>query len=99
MEYSVLEQAVEALYESDQQIVRLLTLRYQLASRLARLSLAQGRHVSLEERVSAVVSRLARHNPGPLDDRRLAAIFAIVIELTDPLSIGLSTGNGAPKND
>jgi chorismate mutase len=97
MEDSVLEQAMQALYESDRQIVRLLTLRYQLAAQLAQISLGQGRHVSPEERVSAVVSRLVRRNPGPLDDHRLAAIFAMVIELTEPLSIGFSTKNGAPK--
>jgi chorismate mutase len=97
MEDSVLEQAMQALYESDRQIVRLLTLRYQLAARLAQISLGQGRHVSPEERVSAVVSRLVRRNPGPLDDQCLAAIFAMVIELTEPLSIGFSTKNGAPK--
>jgi chorismate mutase len=97
MEHSVLEQAMQALYESDQQIVRLLTLRYQLAAQLAQRSLAQGQHVSPEERVSAVVSRLIGRNPGPLDDQRLAAIFAMVIELTEPLTIGLSTSNGGPK--
>jgi chorismate mutase len=97
MEHSVLKQAMQALYESDQQIVRLLTRRYQLAAQLAQIVPAQGQHVSPEERLSAVVSRLARRNPGPLDDQHLAAIFAMVIELTEPLSIGLSTRNGAPK--
>ena len=97
MEDSVLEQAVQALYESDRQIVRLLTLRCRLAAQLAQLSPGQGQHVSPEERVSAVVSRLIHSNPGPLDDQRLAAIFALVIELTEPLSIGFSTKNGAPK--
>jgi chorismate mutase len=97
MEDSVLEQAMQALYESDRQIVRLLILRHQLAAQLAQLSLGQGQPVSPEERVSAVVSRLIRRNPGPLDDQRLAAIFAMVIELTEPLSIGFSTKNGAPK--
>jgi chorismate mutase len=97
MEDSVLEQAMQALYESDRQIVRLLILRYRLAAQLAQISLGQGQPVSPEERVSAVVSRLIRRNPGPLDDQRLAAIFAMVIELTEPLSIGFSTKNGAPK--
>ncbi len=97
MEDSVLAQAMQALYESDRQIVRLLILRHQLAAQLAQLSLGQGQPVSPEERVSAVVSRLIRRNPGPLDDQRLAAIFAMVIELTEPLSIGFSTKNGAPK--
>jgi chorismate mutase len=97
MEDPVLEQAIQALCESDRQIVRLLTLRYQLAAQLAQISLGQGQHVSPEERVSAVVSRLVRRNPGPLDGQRLRAIFATVIELTEPLSTGFSTKNGAPK--
>jgi len=97
MEHSVLEQAMQALYESDQQIVRLLTRRYQLAAQLAQIALVQGQHLSPEERVSAVLSRLIQRNPGPLDDQRLAAIFAMVIELTEPRSIGFSTSNGAPK--
>jgi len=97
MEHSVLEQAMQALYESDQQIVRLLTRRYRLAAQLAQIALAQGQHVSPQERVSAVLSRLIHRNPGPIDDQRLAAIFAMVIELTEPLSIGFSTSNGAPK--
>jgi chorismate mutase / prephenate dehydratase len=97
MEHSVLEQAMQALYESDQQILRLLTQRYQLAAQLAERALAQGQPVSSEERVSAVVSRLIHRNRGPLDDQRLAAIFAIVMELTEPLSRGLSTRNGEPK--
>jgi chorismate mutase len=97
MEHSVLEQALEALYASDTQIVRLLMLRHQLASQLAQTSPAQETPPSLEERVAAVVARLARGNPGPLDNRRLAAIFETVIRVTEPLSVGFSTRNGAAK--
>lgn len=97
MEHSVLEQAMQALYASDEQIVQLLTLRHQLASQLAQASTAHGKPLTFEERISAVVSRLARCNPGPLDNGRLASIFEMVIRVTEPLSIGLSGGNGAAK--
>ena len=40
---------------------------------------------SLDERVAAVVSRLAPGNPGPLDHQRLASLFETVIRLTEPL--------------
>ena len=97
MEHSVLEQALQALEASDKRIVQLLTLRRQLASQLAQAALAQGTLVSLETRVAAVVSRLAGGNPGPLDGQRLASIFEAVIRLTEPLSAGLSSRNGAAK--
>jgi chorismate mutase len=97
MEQSVLEQAMQALDASDEQIVQLLRLRHHLASQLARVVTPPGPPLSLEERVSAVVSRLARCNPGPLDNQRLASIFEMVIRVTEPLSIGLSPRNGAAK--
>jgi chorismate mutase len=97
MEHSVLEQAMQALHASDEQIVQLLTLRRQLASQLAQATIALGKPLHLQERVSAVVSRLARCNLGPLDNRRLASIFELVVEVTEPLCIGLPTRNGAAK--
>ena len=97
MEHSVLEQAMQALNASDEQIVQLLLLRRQLASQLAQACTALGRPLTFEERVSAVVSRLARGNSGPLDDQRLASIFAMVIRLTEPFPIGSSPRNGAAK--
>jgi chorismate mutase len=97
VDHSGLEQTRQALQASDERIVELLTLRHQLASQLAQASLGQGAPESLEERVVAVVSRLARSNPGPLDTRRLASIFEIVIQLTEPLSMGLPARNGAAK--
>jgi chorismate mutase len=97
VDHSVLAQALQALHASDERIVELLTLRHQLAFQLAQASLAQGIPHSLEARVAAVVSRLARDNPGPLDGRRLVSIFETVIRLTEPLSIGLSARNGAAK--
>jgi chorismate mutase len=97
MEHSVLEQALQALHGSDEQIVQLLTLRQRIASQLAQVLLAQGTPPSLEERVAAVVSRLARRNAGPLDNRRLASIFETIIRVTEPLCVGFSIRNGAAK--
>jgi chorismate mutase len=97
MERSVLEQAVHALEASDQQIVQLLVLRSQLTAQLAQASQAHKTPATLEERVSAVVERLIRQNPGPLDQARLTSLFAWVVQLTEPLSIGLSARSGAPK--
>jgi len=97
VDHSVLEQALQALQASDERVVELLTLRHQLASQLAQASLGQGAPASLEERVAAVVSRLVRGNPGPLDIQRIIALFEIVIQLTEPLSMGLPARNGAAK--
>ncbi|HSF32741.1 MAG TPA: chorismate mutase [Candidatus Tectomicrobia bacterium] len=97
MQYSVLELALQALEASDERIVRLLTQRQRLATRLAQAALEQGTSYNLEERVDAVVSRLTRCNPGPLDQRRLATIFETVVRLTEPLSVALSSVNGGAK--
>jgi len=97
VDHSVLEQALQALEASDERVVELLTLRHQLASQLTQASLGQGAPASLEERVAAVVPRLVRGNPGPLDTRRIIALFEIVIQLTEPLSMGLPARNGAAK--
>jgi chorismate mutase len=97
MEHSVLEQALQALEASDQRIAQLLSLRRQLASQLAKAIPSQGMLPSLEQRLAAVVSRLAAGNPGPLDRQRLAAIFETVIRLTEPLCGGFAARNGAAK--
>jgi chorismate mutase len=97
MEHSVLELALQALQASDERIVQLLAQRQQLASQLAQAALDQGTPYTLEERVDAVVSRLTRCNPGPLDNQRLASIFETVVRGTEPLSGGLSSRNGAAK--
>ncbi len=97
MKYSVLEQALQALETSDKRILQLLILRRQLATQLAQAMPGQEVAPSLDERVAAVVSRLARGNPGPLNHQRLASLFEAIIGLTEPLYITLSTGNGAAK--
>jgi len=98
VDHSVLEQALQALEAADKRVVELLTLRHQLASELAQASLGQVASASLEERVTAVVSRLVRGNPGPLDTRRIVALFEIVLQITESLSIGLAARHGAAKN-
>jgi chorismate mutase len=97
VDHSVLEQALQTLQASEERVVELLTLRHQLASQLAQASLGQGPPASLDERVAAVVSRLVHRNAGPLDTRHIAAIFEIVIQLTEPLCMGLPARNGAAK--
>ena len=97
MEHSVLEQALQALEASDRRLVQLLTLRRQLALQLAKAIRAQGISVSREARVANIISRLAGSNPGPLDTQRLTTLFETVIQLTEPLSSGLSSTNGAAK--
>ncbi|MBI3325722.1 MAG: chorismate mutase [Nitrospinae bacterium] len=97
MEHAVLEQAMQALRESDQQILRLLCQRSHLAAQLARALLAQGRRIDVEMRVSEVVARLRAHNPGPLDDECLARVFERVILATEPLPTSLLTANGGGK--
>ena len=97
MEHSVLEQALQAIEASDKRIVQLLTLRHQLATQLAQATPGQAIRTSLDERVAAVVSRLAPGNPGPLNDQRLASLFETVIRLTEPLCSTFATRNGAAK--
>jgi chorismate mutase len=95
MDDSALAYAMQALYDSDCRLMRLLRRRRQLALQLARLGHAPA--MTVEERAMAVVARLAPHNRGPLDAASLTALFAAVIALTEPHFTGLSTGNGAPK--
>jgi chorismate mutase len=97
MKHSVQQQALQALEASDRRIAQLLTLRRQLAYQLAQAAPGQEAARSLDERVAAVVSRLALNNPGPLDQQRLASLFETVIRLTEPLCSALSTRNGAAK--
>jgi chorismate mutase len=97
MKHSVQKQALQALEASDRRIAQLLTLRSQLAIQLAQAAPGQQAVRSLDERVAAVVSRLALSNPGPLDRQRLASLFETVIRLTEPLCGALSTRNGAAK--
>jgi chorismate mutase len=97
MEHSVLAQALQALEASDQRIVQLLAQRQRLASQLAQAALDQRTTYTLQERIDAVVSRLIRSNPGPLDNQRLASIFATIVRGTEPLCVGLSSRNGAAK--
>ena len=97
MKHSVLEQALQAIEASDKRIVQLLILRRQLAAQLAQATPGQEAAQSLNERVAAVVSRLAPDNPGPLNHQRLTSLFETVIRLTEPLSAGLSSRNGAAK--
>jgi chorismate mutase len=97
MKHSVLEQALQAIEASDKRIVQLLTLRRQLATQLAQATPGQEATPSLDERVAAVVSRLAPDNPGPLNHQRLASLFETVIRLTEPLCSTLAARNGAAK--
>jgi len=97
MEHSVLSQTMQALRATDQRLLQLLTLRRQLAMQLAQTSGASAMPTTLEERVSAVVSRLAPQNSGPLDEARLTCLFAAVIMLTEPLFTSLSGTNGGLK--
>ena len=97
MKHSALEQALQSIEASDKCILYLLTLRRQVAAQLAQVAPRQEAAPSLDERVAAVVSRLARGNSGPLDDQQLTAIFETVIRLTEPLDVALSTRNGAAK--
>jgi chorismate mutase len=97
MKHSVQQQALQAIEASDRRIAQLLTLRRRLAFQLAQAAPAQEAVRSLDERVAAVVSRLAAGNPGPLDRQRLAAIFETVIRLTEPPCVGFAARNGAAK--
>jgi chorismate mutase len=97
MKHSVQKQALQAIEASNRRIAQLLTLRRQLAYQLAQSAPGQEAARSLDERVAAVVSRLALNNSGPLDQQRLASLFESVIRLTEPLSSALSTRNGAAK--
>jgi chorismate mutase len=97
MEHSVLAQALQAIEASDKRIAQLLTLRRHLAAQLAQAVPGQDAARSLDERVAAVVSRLAPGNPGPLDRQRLAALFEAVIRLTEPLCSPPTARNGAAK--
>lgn len=95
MEQSLPEHALQALYAIDERIVQLLKLRGYLATQLAQACLPDEQ--STRVRHSAIMARLIRSNSGPLDARRLAAIFEMVIALTEPTPKGRSPSNGGEK--
>lgn len=97
MEHSVLEEALQALDESDHEILRLLTLRSRLAWQLARASMRQGRCAEVEDRLSGVFSRLTGRNAGPLDDESLRQLFRAVIQATEPPCTSLSVNHPGGK--
>jgi chorismate mutase len=97
MKHSVLEQALQAIEASDRRLVHLLTLRRQLATYLAQAAPTQATRPSLDERVAAVMARLAPDHSGPLDPQRLAALFETVIRLTEPFCDPFASWNGAAK--
>lgn len=90
MEHSTFEQAMRALDESEREILELIRLRREVATRLALASMMPGRRLVLEERVSDVVSRLRLRNAGPLDDAALTQLFQAIIQATEPLFSRLS---------
>lgn len=91
MEHSVLEQAMQALNMSDQEILRLLTLRAQLVAQLSQAWIREGEPMRMQERMTDIVSRLLRRNAGPLDDESLTRLFKAVIQATEPPFTSLST--------
>ena len=95
MEQSLPEHALQALHAVDERIIQLLELRGHLAMQLAQTCLLDEQ--SSRARHSATIARLIRSNPGPLDEQRLAAIFGMVIAMTEPLSKGRSPSNGGEK--
>lgn len=90
MEHPTFEQAIRALDEAEREILDLLRLRREIATRLAHASMMQGRRLGLEERVSDVVSRLRLRNAGPLDDAAVTQLFQAIIQATEPLFSCLS---------
>jgi chorismate mutase len=97
MKHSVLEQALQAIEASDKRILHLLTLRRQLATQLSQVAPIQEVTPSLDERLRAVVTRLASGNSGPLNHQQLVALFKTVIQLTEPLCSSFAARNGAAK--
>jgi chorismate mutase len=97
MQRSVLEHALQTLQAVDERIVQLIELRRHLAAQLAQAAPCRDRPHGSDARHSPAISRLIRSNPGPLEARQLAAIFATVIEVTEPPANGLPPSNGAAK--
>lgn len=95
MDQSLPAHTLQALHAVDERIVQLLKLRGYLATQLAQASTDDER--STQVRHSATMARLIRNNPGPLDERRLAAIFELVIGVTEPRINGRSPSNGGEK--
>jgi chorismate mutase len=63
----------------DEQLLRLLSRRAQLAVELARVKRGLGRPVEDPGREQAVLERARQMNPGPLDSLAVAALFTQII--------------------
>ncbi len=66
----------------DGELLRLLNRRAAMACEIAVLKLASGMSAYDPERETAVLSKIAAHNQGPLDSQSVLAIFSSVIHET-----------------
>lgn len=63
----------------DNELLRLLNQRIQLAAMIGRLKRAASLPLSDDDRERALLSRLRRINAGPLDDQAVVTIFQQII--------------------
>lgn len=63
----------------DNELLSLLNQRVQLAAMIGRLKQAASLPLSDVDRERALLARLCRINPGPLDDQAVASIFHQII--------------------
>jgi chorismate mutase-like protein len=64
----------------DNQIVRLLSQRAEVILQVADVKKQNGLPVHVPEREDAILSRLRRRNPGPLDGEAIERIYRLIID-------------------
>jgi chorismate mutase len=65
--------------EIDTAMLHLLSLRAELALEVARVKSAEGLALRVPARERAIVSRMKRLNPGPLEGQAVAKIYELIL--------------------
>jgi chorismate mutase len=66
----------------DSELLRMLNRRAAIACQIAVIKVASGLPAYDPGREAQVLARIAAHNPGPLDDQSVVAIFSSIIHET-----------------
>ena len=83
------ERAIESLRRRidvlNRSILQMLNRRVRAAQRIGAIKKEKGMRISDPARERAILAALVRHNPGPLDEKAVRAVFQAVIRQTKRL--------------
>jgi chorismate mutase / prephenate dehydratase len=92
-----LETLREAIDQTDEELLLLLSRRMELAGRVGRIKAEQGLLLFDPCREEAILERLAKANPGPLPEESLRAIYREIFSASRLLQYDLHVGYLGPQ--